>query len=297
MSPVDPSKIPQGTISNCFCFSQVNGDDWPEFCKFPSSRYVPGLKANRSTAENCEGLVDRIDTDVSNIAIWNPWVGSDCDQGLYSGLAAGDSRAVCIGVDAFQTPPTTSLSLLTSTSGPTTTSLSSPTSTSGSISTDGICGVNSPNNATCPGSGFGSCCSKNGWCGDSQDHCAAGNCYSGACTPPDTGSSDPISTDGTCGPNSSNNSACVSSTLGSCYSNYGWCGDSADHCGPGMCYSGACDEATQTPSPSGECGPLHPGDYVCEGTSFGTCCSQYGYCGSGDGYCKGSNCASAACTE
>lgn len=65
---------------------------------------------------------------------------------------------------------------------------------SGSISTDWECG--SRNGKTCTGSGFGKCCSRNGFCGSTTDHCSAGyqsgfgTCSSG---------SGSISTDGTCG--------------------------------------------------------------------------------------------------
>ncbi|KAL5387455.1 hypothetical protein PMIN02_008148 [Paraphaeosphaeria minitans] len=80
MGVVDPAKIPQGTESTCSCFAQVNGEDWPDY------------------AEDCAGLVEQTCIDVSNIAKWNPWVGTDCDSGLYKDLAAGDTRAVCIGI-------------------------------------------------------------------------------------------------------------------------------------------------------------------------------------------------------
>lgn len=50
-----------------------------------------------------------------------------------------------------------------------------------SISTDGMCGSNTPNKSICAGSGFGDCCSASGWCGNTADHCGAG-CQSGACT-------------------------------------------------------------------------------------------------------------------
>ena len=53
-------------------------------------------------AETCEGIVDGVKVGSSNVPKWNPWVGSDCDAGLYAGLAVGDSRLVCIGVSGTQ---------------------------------------------------------------------------------------------------------------------------------------------------------------------------------------------------
>src|SRR5689334_20553970 len=40
------------------------------------------------------------------------------------------------------------------------------------ISNDGSCG--GPQGLTCAGSEFGQCCSRNGWWGDSNDHCQSG---------------------------------------------------------------------------------------------------------------------------
>ncbi|KAL2821417.1 hypothetical protein BDW59DRAFT_150071 [Aspergillus cavernicola] len=49
-----------------------------------------------------------------------------------------------------------------------------------------------------------------------------------------------------------------------------------------------------TISEDGTCGPSH-GDTICEGSSFGDCCSTSGYCGSGLDYCSPGNCVSGAC--
>lgn len=51
------------------------------------------------------------------LAAWNPWVGPDCDAGVYAGLAAGATRPVCIGVQGSAPSSTT-----TSSSPPTSTS-------------------------------------------------------------------------------------------------------------------------------------------------------------------------------
>ncbi|KAF2824331.1 hypothetical protein CC86DRAFT_420818 [Ophiobolus disseminans] len=83
-SNITQSKIPAGTISTCSCFAEIFGDEWPD------------------DPESCEGLMDGIGLDPSYIPKWNPWVGSDCDAGLYAGLARGDSRLVCRGVGGKQ---------------------------------------------------------------------------------------------------------------------------------------------------------------------------------------------------
>jgi hypothetical protein len=51
----------------------------------------------------------------------------------------------------------------------------------GGVSTDGSCGPLFAGNKTCTGSQFGTCCSLYGYCGDGDDYCEGGNCYSGAC--------------------------------------------------------------------------------------------------------------------
>jgi len=55
---------------------------------------------------------------------------------------------------------------------------------------------------------------------------------------------------------------------------FGWCGSSIDHCAPGNCRSGDCDQTLGGPSTDGSCGPNFPGDKICAGTQFGKCCSN-----------------------
>ncbi|KAI0506840.1 glycoside hydrolase superfamily [Xylaria bambusicola] len=98
------------------------------------------------------------------------------------------------------------------------------------VSTDGSCGSGS-GGKVCEGSGFGDCCSAHGFCGSTSDHCGNG-CQSGRCF---TGGE---TTDGTCGAGY-NDIVCGLWPQGSCCSPAGFCGRSADHCGPG-CQSGPC---------------------------------------------------------
>ncbi|KAL5041073.1 hypothetical protein BDW71DRAFT_201664 [Aspergillus fruticulosus] len=51
----------------------------------------------------------------------------------------------------------------------------------GGPSINGECGPSFAGNKSCTGTQFGDCCSVSGYCGSTDDYCAAGNCYSGAC--------------------------------------------------------------------------------------------------------------------
>ncbi|KAJ2905196.1 hypothetical protein MKZ38_006102 [Zalerion maritima] len=160
-----------------------------------------------------------------------------------------------------------------------------------SVSTDGTCG----SGITCLGSEFGDCCSQNGWCGSTEDYCSTG-CQSdyGDCdatataTATASSTADPtstatgsVSTDGSCG----SGITCLGSEFGDCCSQHSWCGSTDAYCGTG-CQSdfGSCtssDTGSDTVSTDGTCGD----GVTCEGSEFGDCCSQYGWCGSTDGHC------------
>ncbi|KAF5974969.1 muramidase [Fusarium coicis] len=91
-----------------------------------------------------------------------------------------------------------------------------------------------------------------------------------------------VGTDGTCG--GAKGKTCLNSAFGDCCSSSGYCGDSLPYCGAG-CQSkfGKCGAGSERISPDGTCG----GDkeYTCEGSQFGDCCSQYGYCGKATDNC------------
>ncbi|KAM7211666.1 hypothetical protein V8F06_012966, partial [Rhypophila decipiens] len=86
------------------------------------------------------------------------------------------------------------------------------------------CGVQN-GGTICGNAGFGSCCSVNGWCGDSEGHCKRG-CQSGNCT------KGYVTTDGICGAGH-HNSICGNWPRGNCCSAAGFCGSTQDHCGKG----------------------------------------------------------------
>ncbi|CAG8071787.1 unnamed protein product [Penicillium nalgiovense] len=145
---------------------------------------------------------------------------------------------------------------------------------------------------TCPGSGFGDCCSIFGYCGNGTQFCGAGNCYAGKC---DTDNGGP-STSGECGAMFAGNKTCTGTQFGDCCSVNGYCGSTNDYCSPPNCYSGACLTTGYT-STNGECGPNFANNMTCVGSLFGDCCSVAGYCGNSSDYCSGTNCYSGSCVS
>ncbi|KAI1079762.1 hypothetical protein F5B20DRAFT_542342 [Whalleya microplaca] len=159
------------------------------------------------------------------------------------------------------------------------------------ISTSGTCGAQQNWTNTCMGSQWGDCCGSGGYCGTGDDYCGLGNCQEGTCD----GAPIPYTTDGTCG--SQNDYLECPPKFGLCCSQYGSCGNGTDYCGTG-CQSGPCSAtgtststsaiptSTQAPgsvSLDGTCGFAQ--QLVCNGSTFGDCCSASGYCGDNEYYC------------
>lgn len=121
------------------------------------------------------------------------------------------------------------------------------------VSTDATCG--GANGYTCQGSTFGNCCSSAGYCGSTTAYCGTG-CQSGF---------------GTCGTNGAVSSAKPATTIQTSTKN------------------GATPTPTpskapaKTPSNDGTCGGSK--GFTCTGSTFGKCCSQYGWCGSDTAFC------------
>ncbi|KAI9808602.1 MAG: hypothetical protein M1825_003752 [Sarcosagium campestre] len=161
---------------------------------------------------------------------------------------------------------------------------------------DGRCGKDF-SGAKCDSKGeFGGCCSSNGWCGKTDDHCQKSKgCQNGcdATAPsspglpppkppkasqttepkleiPSTGGEKPtgdVTKDGSCGA-SNKNTVCGNWPLGSCCSMYGFCGNTAAHCGDG-CQSGPCKGSAQVPAPGPSPAPKNgnPGSFKVVGNS------------------------------
>jgi len=143
-----------------------------------------------------------------------------CKKGCQSEFGTCDENS-----STTITSTTTTTTKKTTTTTTTTTKSPLPTSTSGRCGLDyGIC----PDNL---------CCSKYGYCGDSDDHCKKGCqsefgvCNEGSTTTKTTTTTKnpslPTSTNGRCGPDYG---YCPDNL---CCSKYGYCGDSDDHCESG----------------------------------------------------------------
>ncbi|KZL86995.1 agglutinin isolectin 1 [Colletotrichum incanum] len=167
------------------------------------------------------------------------------------------------------------------------------TTTSSKISPDGSCG--GTNAYTCTGSTFGNCCSRWGFCGNSDEHCLNA-CQSsfGDCSSISVGGKS-VSQDGTCGGTAG--FTCQGSSYGNCCSQWGYCGSSGDHCGTGCqaafgtCPASSGGAATTTSaakpastgvktSPDSSCGGSN--GYTC---ASGQCCSRNGWCGTTSDFC------------
>ncbi|KAK6950779.1 hypothetical protein Daesc_007304 [Daldinia eschscholtzii] len=94
-----------GTISTCSCFTEILGSD--------------------ASVRPCEDIAIDANITTKQLTQWNPWVGSDCDKGIYADLAAADTRPVCIGTNSTDSP--------TETITPTSSSSRPPTQSSSSV--------------------------------------------------------------------------------------------------------------------------------------------------------------------
>ncbi|KAI8293444.1 chitin recognition protein [Colletotrichum sp. SAR11_240] len=181
---------------------------------------------------------------------------------------------------------------------------------------DGTCGAAA--GKSCVGYSGGTCCSQYNYCGNTDAHCGTG-CQSlfGSCQSSASGGSSAASSaagqatgtrtasasastntnpssDGSCGGTKGFN--CLGTNYGDCCSPYGYCGNTTAHCDTG-CQSGfgKCSGTGSDVNVSldGKCGTTGTsGSETCQGSTFGNCCSAYGYCGSTDLHC-GTGCQSS----
>ncbi|KAF4774730.1 polysaccharide deacetylase [Colletotrichum scovillei] len=153
---------------------------------------------------------------------------------ISSGVAVGTTRTTTttsvptsVVSTPVSSPQTRATSSTASTSVATRTSSSSvPASTN--VSPDQTCGGTT--GYTCLNSAFGNCCSYYGFCGSSLTYCGTG-CQSGfgSCSPQSSTVTE--SSNGLCG--SQWNATCKNYGTKTCCSQYGYCGNSATHCGTG----------------------------------------------------------------
>ncbi|KAK3683378.1 hypothetical protein B0T22DRAFT_246586 [Podospora appendiculata] len=131
------------------------------------------------------------------------------------------------------------------------------------------------------GAGIGSCaaglcCSQWGYCGTTDEYCAAG------CQPAFGSCKNTVPT-GSCG------AGIGSCQPGYCCSQWGFCGTTPACCDPPGCQPafGTCKVPSPNPVPSTDasCGPSATGGTTCKGTVFGQCCSKWGWCGNTPQHC------------
>lgn len=174
------------------------------------------------------------------------------------------------------TPTSTSTSTTTTPTTPTTTTTSTTTTPTIPIptgdlqvTTDGRCG----NSTMCIGNpNFGPCCSQHFWCGSSMEFCGPG-CQSnfGACLGiPGLPGNPSNGTTTTGGPTTNPTTAPTTTRITTTSTT------TTTSAAPSFTLP-----AGQRSSTDGRCG----NNVNCLGSTFGRCCSQFGYCGDGDQYC------------
>jgi hypothetical protein len=167
------------------------------------------------------------------------------------------------------------------------------------ISTTTRCGIQSSNRFTCKGSVFGNCCSKSGYCGSSSAYCGAGcqagfgDCKSSTAKPssatPKSSSSTKVivvssTPSSTSAPATSWSSAQIVSVTK----------DAISSAAPSSSAPAASSIPSSKVSTDGSCGGTQ--GFICSGSAFGSCCSEYGWCGNTGIYCDaGCNSAFGTC--
>lgn len=58
-----------------------------------------------SSALSCMKIASDANITLSEFTRYNPWVGSDCNAGLFKGLGTSDQRSICIGTNAKDERP------------------------------------------------------------------------------------------------------------------------------------------------------------------------------------------------
>ncbi|KAK4157150.1 hypothetical protein C8A00DRAFT_29859, partial [Chaetomidium leptoderma] len=69
---------------------------------------------NYSSAKDGQEMIHEFRTTVATLQAWNPWLGADCDAGLFANLIGDDDRAVCVRVGNRSGPATTTTSATSS---------------------------------------------------------------------------------------------------------------------------------------------------------------------------------------
>jgi peptidoglycan/xylan/chitin deacetylase (PgdA/CDA1 family) len=212
-------------------------NDSPQLIQNSKDRYSAGISTNSASNQYIVLAHDVHDQTVHNLTSYMIDTARSRGYRLVTvGECLGDPRANWYrAASRDQDVTSTSTAAATQTVPPTTvTSTTKATATGGLvISPNQRCGGDT--GYTCQGSAFGSCCSFYGYCGSSASYCGTGcDADFGTCTPP-SGGGIHDTTNGVCG--SEVNASCRNYGSKTCCSQYGYCGNSATHCGTG-CQSG-----------------------------------------------------------
>jgi len=180
---------------------------------------------------------------------------------------------------------------------------------SGKYRQDGRCGPQFPLESTgepaeCDPNSQYWCCSENGWCGGSQEHCYCDTCVN--YRPVDlVGGKGTVRSDRRCGPefplDDKTPSECDGESGNYCCSKFGYCGPGPDHCDCPECVDYRTSGSPKAKSVANgrvrndrRCGkefPLDDGEpSECDPLSANPCCSKWGYCGPGSDHCSCPEC-------
>lgn len=92
-----------GTASTCNCFTQVHGYQNRSGKSHDYRSLSVGMMSSANfpiIGYNCDSMTRDFSITIDQLTTWNPWLGSNCNVGLYANLGYSDKRAICIGVNA-----------------------------------------------------------------------------------------------------------------------------------------------------------------------------------------------------
>ncbi|KAF4456018.1 hypothetical protein F53441_1739 [Fusarium austroafricanum] len=207
-------------------------NDSPELIQNSKNRYSSGVSSDLDNNQYIVLAHDVHAQTVRNLTSFMIDTAQDRGYRLVTvGECLGDPkenwyRPASRGRDVTSTEPATPTRTTPPTSVSVSTSRATPTGLT--ISPNQRCGGDT--GYTCQGSRFGSCCSWYGYCGSSESYCGTGcDADFGSCTPPEGDIHD--TTNGLCGPEVK--ASCAKFGEKTCCSKYGFCGNTATHCGTG----------------------------------------------------------------
>ncbi|KAF2120461.1 hypothetical protein BDV96DRAFT_266726 [Lophiotrema nucula] len=190
-------------------------------------------------------------------------------KGVTMGECMGEAQANWYRTGAGTPNPSSTVIPASSTSKAATSSAAVPASTK--ATTDGSCG--GTGGMTCKGFVDGQCCSQYGWCGASTDHCGTG-CQPGF---------------GLCGSSSASSTSVVKPATSSIKPATSTIKPATSTVKPVSSSVKPSSTSTKAATPTGKvstdgtCGGTTKA--ICLGSTFGNCCSQYGWCGSTTAHC------------